>query len=72
MRCVVRLVGEDALPADQAWVIGMTEDGERFLFVKRGALTPAVIEQAWEAGLGMMGTIPAQRRHDTLGMRLVV
>ena len=71
MRCVVRLVDEGALPEAQAWVIGVTDQGERFLFVKRGALTPAIIEQAWEAGLGMT-LIPPQRRHEAGGMRLVV
>lgn len=63
MRCEVRLVDEDALPADQPWVIGMTHRGERFLFIKRGAFTPAVLEQAWLAGL-RLNPIPAQSRHE--------
>jgi hypothetical protein len=46
----VRFVEESALPADQAWVIGVTHRGERFLFVKEGAWVPAIIEQAWQAG----------------------
>lgn len=46
----VRIVDESALPADQAWVIGVTHRGERFLFVKQGAWLPAVIEDAWRAG----------------------
>lgn len=46
----VRLVDEDALPADQAWVIGITHRGERFIFVKQGAFFPSVIAEIWEAG----------------------
>lgn len=65
MRCEVRLVDEDALPADQPWVIGVTHRGERFLFIKRGAFTPEVLEQAWAAGL-CLDAIPAQRRYGHL------
>lgn len=69
MRCEVRLVDEDALPVDQLWVIGMTHRGERFLFIKRGAFTPAVLEEAWGAGLGL-NLIPAQSRHDRAALRI--
>lgn len=47
----VHLVEEDALPSGQAWVIGACRDGRRFLFVKRGAMLPAIIEEAWRGGL---------------------
>jgi hypothetical protein len=46
----VRFVDEDALPPDQAWVIGVTRDGRRFLFVKEGARCATTLEEAWEAG----------------------
>lgn len=47
----VRFVDEDALPADTAWVIGACGDGQRFLFVKTGAVLTSVIEDAWRGGL---------------------
>lgn len=46
----VRFVEESALPADQAWVLGVTHRGERFLFIKQDAFIPAIIEEAWAAG----------------------
>ena len=55
----VRFVDEDALPDAQAWVIGSTADGQRFLFVKTGAVLASVIEDAWRAGLRL--NVPALR-----------
>lgn len=47
----VRFVSEDALPAGHVWVLGVTGDGHRFLFIKEGAVCSAVIEEAWEAAM---------------------
>jgi len=47
----VRFIDEDALPENQAWVIGVTAEGRRFLFIKHGARSAQIIEDAWEGGL---------------------
>ena len=48
---VVRYVDEEALPADQPWVIGVTTDGTRFIFMKQGAREcPTSWEEVWRYG----------------------
>lgn len=42
----VKFVNESALPAQHAWVVGVDDRGDRFLFIKEGAVSPVVIEQA--------------------------
>lgn len=48
----VRFVDEEALPADQAWVIGVDErTGDRFIFMKEGAAAcPSAWEDVWRYG----------------------
>lgn len=58
----VRFVSENSLPAEQAWVIGVDDDGRRFLFVKEGARSATVLEEAWAAG----------HRLDTSALRVAV
>lgn len=67
MQFEVRYVDEEDLPTGQAWVIGITEEGDRFLFIKRGAAFPSMIEDAWRGGHLLnvdSGSIPAQRGID--------
>lgn len=53
----IRLVSEDQLPPDVTWFVA--HDGDRcHLFVKHGALTPAVVEQAWAAAAHLERTSP--------------
>jgi hypothetical protein len=47
----VRFVSEDALPTGHSWVIGVAEGGDRFLFVKRGAVCSSTFEEVWEAAM---------------------
>lgn len=54
MSFTVRYVDETALPSGHDWVIGVTGDGARFLFVKeRVGLSPGLIEEAWAGGHGL-------------------
>lgn len=48
----VRFVDEDALPEDQAWVIGVCQKtGDRFIFMKRAAAAiPSAWEEVWRYG----------------------
>lgn len=46
----VRFVDESALPTGHAWVIGVDRAGHRFLFIKQGARSATVLEEAWAAG----------------------
>jgi len=43
----VRFVGESDLPVGHDWVVGQTDDGDAFLFIKEGAVVPSHIEEAW-------------------------
>lgn len=60
----VRFVDDDALPAEQLWVIGVDDrTGERFLFMKSGAaLCPTAWEAVWRYGQAL----------DTPGLRVAV
>jgi hypothetical protein len=57
----VRFVDEHALPAGHLWVIGVTRDGHRFLFIKQGAVCSAVIEEAWEAAMLLNASVAPLR-----------
>ena len=48
----VRFVDDDALPAEQLWVIGVDDQtGARFIFMKRGAvICPTAWENVWRYG----------------------
>lgn len=54
----VRFVDEDALPAGQTWVLGVTDREERFLFIKQGAVCSSIIEEAWEAAMLLNESAP--------------
>lgn len=44
----VRFIAEDALPPDQVWALSIDQDGNRYLFIKEGAKSCTVLEEAWQ------------------------
>lgn len=45
----VRFVGENDLPPAQAWVMAQGQDGSCYLFIKRSAVYPVILEETWAA-----------------------
>lgn len=58
MLFTVRFVHDHALPEGHDWILGITDNDERFLFVKRSAVSPRVLEEAWAGGIALQTPHP--------------